>query len=63
MIDGEIADGMRAHLRELESIADDVDELADECPMWVRQALLGKAARLYDVIGAIRHDFERVAHD
>lgn len=52
---------MNVHLRELESIASDLDELgSDEKLSYVqRQAILNKAARTYDVLEAIRYDLRR----
>lgn len=43
------------HIRELESVAIDLDELARNCISdYMEQALLNKAARIYDVLAAIR---------
>ena len=52
---------MNTHLQELESIADDLDELgSDEKLSYVQQqAILNKAARTYEVLETIRHDLRR----
>ena len=48
-------DDFDVHMRELESVAIDLDELAGECQSErMKQALLNKAARIYDVLAAIR---------
>ena len=53
----EFMDCLDVHIRELESVADDLDELANECQSdYMEQALLNKAARIYDVLAAIRYD-------
>ena len=54
-------ESMNVHVRELESIAEDVEEIANEFPSYVmQQATLNKAARIYDVIHGIRHAIERL---
>ena len=48
-------DDFDVHMRELESVARDLDELARNCMSdYMEQALLNKAARIYDVLAAIR---------
>jgi hypothetical protein len=52
---------MEIHLRELESIADDAEELANEFQSFARQqALLNKVARIYDVACEIRHEVKEL---
>lgn len=55
----EFMDCLGVHIRELESVADDLDELAGECQSErMEQVLLNKAARIYDVLTAIGHKTE-----
>jgi hypothetical protein len=53
-------ESMNVHLQELESIAEDVEDIANEFSSYVmQQATLNKAARIHDVIGAIRYDVKK----
>ena len=56
--------GMRTHLRELECIADDLDEMAGEAGRGFRdsQRILAKSARIYDVAAEIRYEAEQIGH-